>query len=300
MNILRKILGKYYFFIAIFTLKYIRPNWARKLDTNEKCSSCGLKSKMYFNPWVINRQTLNDWGNTRTSDEYLMRESQFCKKCGAPYRVRRISETLVQQLCRSDHAHLNQCISSGELNAYSILQLNEIGGAGSLQETLGKLPEVVTTIYNPEFAFGDDLGGKSNQDMSNLTFESNTFDVVLHSEVLEHVMDFSKAHSESIRVLKPGGKLIFTIPVQLHNEKTFSRFCVDESEKLSFTSPKIWHGWAGGPFGLLPRRDDYLEMHTFGSDIFSLLKSELGRLEVHKSNEGLHSGADWVFSFLKY
>ena len=299
MNNLRKILGNYYFQIAIFCFKYIRPISSRKFDTSEECLSCGAVCRMYFNPWVINRRTLSTWGNAITSFEYLLRESRFCRVCGAPYRVRRISEILMLNLCKKKHTYLNQCILSGELNNYSILQLNEIGGAGSLQETLGKLPNVVTTIYDPRYGFGDLIDGKSNQDMTNLTFETNSFDIVLHSEVLEHVVDFKQAHSEAVRVLKPNGKLIFTIPVQLHNKETFSRIQLDASRNVLFVLPKIWHGWAGGPFALLPRRDDYLEMHTFGEDIFRVLDSKLGNLEIHKSSSHFTSGADWVFTFAK-
>lgn len=45
-----------------------------------------------------------------------------------------------------------------------------------------------------------------------LAFQDNTFDIVFMNEVLEHVQDDVKTLSESIRVLKPGGKLVFFTP----------------------------------------------------------------------------------------
>ena len=300
MKYLRKLLGDNYHKIAVFSFKHIRPLMSRQHDLNEKCFCCGEICRMYFNPWVINKQTLNDWGSYETAHEYLVRESSFCGRCGAPFRVRRIAEVFLERLCRRNHNSINQCLYSGELNGLSILQLNEIGGAGSLQETLGKAPNVTTTFYSRDYNFGEVLKGFSNQDMSSLTFESNSFDLVLHSEVLEHVVDFRQAHLEAIRVLKPGGVLIFTVPVQLNNEKTFSRFKLNDFGELIFHPPKIWHGWAGGPFAILPKRADYLELHSFGADVLSLFDSDQGNLECHKGDSLEKSGGGWVFSFTKF
>jgi len=45
-----------------------------------------------------------------------------------------------------------------------------------------------------------------------LPFESETFDVVVMTEVLEHMSDDRSATAEAARVLKPGGLLIITVP----------------------------------------------------------------------------------------
>jgi 2-polyprenyl-3-methyl-5-hydroxy-6-metoxy-1,4-benzoquinol methylase len=45
-----------------------------------------------------------------------------------------------------------------------------------------------------------------------IPFEEATFDVVVSSEVIEHVVDPKKALSELFRVLKPGGTLVLTTP----------------------------------------------------------------------------------------
>lgn len=49
-------------------------------------------------------------------------------------------------------------------------------------------------------------------DITNIPQPSSTFDVVLCSEVLEHLPDPVKALAEFSRLLKPGGKLILTAP----------------------------------------------------------------------------------------
>lgn len=56
--------------------------------------------------------------------------------------------------------------------------------------------------------------------LTDLPFEENEFDSVICSDVLEHVPDAKKAMSEIRRVLKPGGRLVLTVP----NPNTFDLF----------------------------------------------------------------------------
>jgi len=53
---------------------------------------------------------------------------------------------------------------------------------------------------------------KKIADACNIPYADNTFDVVVAFDVLEHVKDDAKMVSEIQRVLKPGGKFIFTVP----------------------------------------------------------------------------------------
>ena len=46
----------------------------------------------------------------------------------------------------------------------------------------------------------------------NLPFADHTFDVIVCSEVLEHVPDYQRVLAEIRRVLKPGGQLAVSVP----------------------------------------------------------------------------------------
>jgi len=55
-------------------------------------------------------------------------------------------------------------------------------------------------------------GGPRHEDLQALTFSNSTFDVVITSEVFEHVADPWAGFSEIRRVLRPMGRHIFTVP----------------------------------------------------------------------------------------
>src|SRR5262249_39751255 len=50
-------------------------------------------------------------------------------------------------------------------------------------------------------------------DMQRLPFDAGSFDLVIHSDTLEHVADPVTALGECRRVLAPGGACLFTIPI---------------------------------------------------------------------------------------
>lgn len=79
-------------------------------------------------------------------------------------------------------------------------------------------------------------------DITSIQFEDNTFDVVLCSHVLEHIIDDQKAMRELFRVLKPGGWAILQSPIDLRRDKTFEDFNIvspDDREKAFWQSDHV-------------------------------------------------------------
>jgi SAM-dependent methyltransferase len=57
------------------------------------------------------------------------------------------------------------------------------------------------------------------EDITALSFSDNSFDLIVSSEVLEHVPCIDKALSETARVLRPGGAHLFTVPPRASTRK---------------------------------------------------------------------------------
>ena len=73
------------------------------------------------------------------------------------------------------------------------------------QNTLGAMVEAGEITI-------DKLIGVLQGDATRLPFPDGTFDVVITSEVLEHIQDDVSALAEFVRVLKPGGTFAATVP----------------------------------------------------------------------------------------
>lgn len=103
-----------------------------------------------------------------------------------------------------------------------------------------------------------------NQDLQRLTFASESFDVVISSETMEHVRRPWQGFSEVYRILKPGGFYVFTIPFR---SDRLTRPRVDTArDKDVFLLPKVYHQ---DPY----RPQDSLVYTDFGTDLPELLRS---------------------------
>lgn len=59
------------------------------------------------------------------------------------------------------------------------------------------------------------------EDITSLTFDDLTFDIILCSHVLEHIEDDQRAMMELYRVLKKGGFAILDVPMDINREHTY-------------------------------------------------------------------------------
>jgi SAM-dependent methyltransferase len=88
--------------------------------------------------------------------------------------------------------------------------------------------------------------------MTHLPYPAGGFDLVVHSDTLEHVEDPARALRECFRVLAPGGACVFTVPV-IVGRLTRSRRGLSAS----------YHGDQNC------REPDFLVHTEFGADVWS-------------------------------
>lgn len=173
--------------------------------------------------------------------------------CGSSYRLRMLART-INYLCLGDPKQsLEEAIQTGR---YKHTKIAEINSCGVLHEILRKAEGLSYSEYIPSTT------STQHQDLMNLTYKSNLFDVVLTSDVLEHVPSAVTALKETYRVLKPGGVHIMSVPL-LMDRKTQYRAQMSSNGTITHIKQPSYHGSG---------EDDYLVWAEFGYDFIDLCK----------------------------
>jgi len=73
--------------------------------------------------------------------------------------------------------------------------------------------------------------GIERLDITDISFPDNTFDVIICSHVLEHVLDDLKAMRELYRVLKEGGYSLILVPLYKNQQETYEDPSITEPEQ---------------------------------------------------------------------
>jgi hypothetical protein len=87
-----------------------------------------------------------------------------------------------------------------------------------------------------------DKKGVRNEDLTKLTFENDTFDVVLSFDCLEHMPDFVSGIKEVSRVVKPGGRLMWSVPFRTDLEFNLQRASLDPKGRIIHHEQPEYHG----------------------------------------------------------
>lgn len=201
---------------------------------------CGAETRFVRNSWILPADLAREWPR-----EFVDRESQLCAECGANRRVRGIAEVLVSLYGENSRS----VIELMREEPFRRLAIAEINSIGRMHPFLADHPRLSYSEY-PE------------EDLMNLSYPDASFDLVLTSDTLEHVPDPRLALRETRRVLRAGGRHVFTVPHDPRRERTRSR------EGL----PAQHHGRGGGPFALVTRQADMLAHTDFGADVEEILR----------------------------
>lgn len=97
------------------------------------------------------------------------------------------------------------------------------------------------TGFFPDAERGVVVGGYRNEDLEAQTFEDHVFDIVLHSDVLEHLFNPFTALQEIWRTLKPGGYCLFAVPTYPGRIRS-EQVAFLENGKLRIDGEPEYHG----------------------------------------------------------
>ncbi len=228
----------------------------------ERCSVCGRVGAMLRRPRAIPPRLRELWGlSPREAEALVRKETLDCSRCGAKLRGRRLAEVLLRLYpAASRPRSAREWAETPEARALEVAEINRIDG---LHEALAPLPLFVWSD------FGE--AGRS-EDLTRLSYPDESFDLVLTSETLEHVPDLGLALGEIHRVLRPGGRHLFTIPRLPNVPKTFPRARLLPDGRIEHLAPAICH--PGGDVG-------YPVFTEFGADLTEILRRAGFEVAVH-------------------
>lgn len=114
----------------------------------------------------------------------------------------------------------------------------------------------------------DDDAAAEQHDLTDLTFSSSSFDLIICNHVLEHIPDDRKALSEISRVLRPGGHALLTVPIDRNRDETY--------EDDSIIAPSERHVAFGHPYHVRVCGWDYADrIRSAGFDVTEVHSTEM-------------------------
>jgi len=204
----------------------------------------------------------------------LLKPAEFAARLGAcPFcgptlfvRLRRDAVGVRCVRCAASAIHLAMGAAIAETaGSLAARDVCELSAHGPLAAFLRRSARSATfSEYFAEAERGSVRDGVRCEDVQRLTYADASFDLVTHTEVLEHVPDDARAFAELFRVLRPGGLMLFTVP--LHGGPTTVERARLENGTIRHLLEPVHH--------LDPlRHEGILAFRDYGLDILDRLSS---------------------------
>ncbi|WP_442577942.1 class I SAM-dependent methyltransferase [Mesorhizobium sp. ASY16-5R] len=189
------------------------------------------------------------------------RETFLCTMCRGSLRYRAQADAILREYAGDDVSTIGTLIQS---EPFKPLALYEPGIVGPFRRFFRSMPQYKQSFYWDDVAEGAMRDGMVCQNLEKLTYDDQSFDLIVSSDVFEHIRRPFQAFAEVRRVLKQGGRHIFSIPANdgLRYD-TVSRVDTSSDDDVLLL-PAVYHGngTAGGRS---------LVYTDFGSDVVDKL-----------------------------
>lgn len=218
------------------------PAASEGLSIAGRCNICGARTRFAY------------------MDPALFRESLLCGSCRATSRYRSIARGLLIAFERLAGVRASSLASlprraARRLAVYDTqVPFDNGASAYPIPWRLEALPwiDLSLSTYRGADPEGAPLAARTtNQNLERLTFPDASFDVVVTSDVMEHVRLDDRAHREIRRVLRPGGYYVFTVPHFRDRETLVRVRIVDPADPTQDEEllPREYHGDANSEDG---------------------------------------------------
>lgn len=222
-------------------------------------------------------------GNQRS-----LRESYPCPNCRFGLRWRDQAAIIIDEFGRGKALSIDDMMARGLLEETAIY---EPALRGPFTKRFQRLPQYIRSYYRP----GEPLGqtsadGVRIEDLRRLSFDEDSFDLIITSDVMEHLPEVEIAFAEILRVLRPGGIHVFSIPNDYPlQERSEPRVRLSSAGVEVHVKPPRYHNAGDGSPSLV-----YTD---FGADLPDMVRSIGGRLSVVRRSIGqdpCHANATFV------
>ncbi len=209
-------------------------------------------------------------GVFQRGDQRSLRESYPCPNCRFTTRWRDQAAIILDEFGRGQALSIDQLVAQRFLQDVSIF---EPALRGPFVARFKGLDHYVRSYFRPDLPLGAIAEDRvRNEDLTKLTFDDDSFDLILSSDVMEHLPDIERAFSETLRVLRPGGLHVFTIPNDFpFPDRTEPRVRVENGREIHL-KPERYHNAGDGTKCLV-----YTD---YGADLFDMIRSLGGRLTI--------------------
>ena len=206
------------------------------------------------------------------------RDYLTCMHCGSTSRYRSIARGIISALQELTSKKIKSLFDLQYIDLQRRVVIYDTQLPFSLGIVTYPIPYFLSLNKNIELHLSD-FNCKKNkigphgeiiscQDLQNLKYESGKFDIVITSDVMEHVRLPWRAHGEISRVTKKNGFYIFTVPHFRHTKETHYLIKIhdenDPSKDENLVEP-VYHGDPNSG-------DGALVYQVFGLDIEDELK----------------------------
>jgi SAM-dependent methyltransferase len=189
-----------------------------------------------------------------------MREGYRCATCKASLRYRGQADALLRAYARHGATTLAELTREPEFTG---LDLWEPGVLGPFRDHFSAMPGYVVSDFWPDVRPGDARDGVRCEDLMALSFASESFDVVVTSDIFEHIRRPFVAFAEVHRVLRPGGRHVFSVPIpDPWFDATVERVDTSGDEDVVLLEPKYHLG---------PHGSHHIVYNNFGRDLVDRL-----------------------------
>ncbi len=187
-----------------------------------------------------------------------IRERCRCIRCGSTNRQRQLAVVICSAVASATGVKVRSLRDLHRLDGYVIYN-TEAGGAIHRQ-LVGMENYISSEYFGEDYEPGEMVRGIMHQDLMRLGLGDETVDLVISSDVFEHIPDPYRAHREVFRVLKPGGRHIFTVPFHPDRVLDEIRTIIDLRGRVILTKDPIFHRDPIRKKGALVHRIFALEM----------------------------------------